>query len=161
MNTDVVLALDTTLSMYCSPSDCALTYCASEKSDAKIKALRAAVTAFYNAMKPAQDELEGQGLRLRYGIVPFSETVSVGNLLRATDASWVNDTWNYDKCTSPSSKSLTQTLHDFSRRSPWDRVLAPSGPAGMDASRNGRPSRRSMPTRALRRHQTPMIWTLA
>ena len=122
VNTDVVLALDTTLSMNCSPSDGALTYCASEKSDAKIKALRAAVTAFYNALKPAQDELESQGLRLRYGIVPFSETVSVGNLLRATDTSWVNDTWQYDKCTSPNNKSLTQQCTAFQKVSVGPRT---------------------------------------
>ena len=122
VNTDVVLALDTTLSMNCSPSDGALTYCASEKSDAKIKALRAAVTAFYNALKPAQDELESQGLRLRYGIVPFSETVSVGNLLRATDTSWVNDTWKYDKCTAPNNKSLTQQCTTFQKVSVGPRT---------------------------------------
>jgi hypothetical protein len=124
VNTDIVLALDTTLSMNCSPGDSASTYCASEKGDAKIKALRAAVTAFYNAVKPAQDELEGQGLRLRYGIVPFSETVSVGNLLRATDTSWVNDTWSYDKCTSPSGKSITQSCSTYSKVSVGPRTSA-------------------------------------
>lgn len=105
VNTDVVLVLDTTLSMNCLPSEAGSTYCGTEKSGAKIQALRAAVTAFYNALKPAQDELESQGLRLRYGIVPFSETVNVGQLLRSTDASWVNDTWTYRKCTTPNNRS--------------------------------------------------------
>jgi Flp pilus assembly protein TadG len=124
VNTDVVLALDTTLSMNCLPSESATAYCSTEKSGSKIQALRAAVTAFYNALKPAQDELESQGLRLRYGIVPFSETVSVGKLLRATDTSWVNDTWKYDKCTVPSSKSITTQCTTFVKQSVGPRTAA-------------------------------------
>jgi Flp pilus assembly protein TadG len=103
VNTDVVLVLDNTLSMNCLPTDGALTYCPSEKSGAKIQALRAAVTSFYNALKPAQNTLESQGLRLRYGIVPYSMTVNAGNLLRSTNASWVNATSLYRNCTSPNS----------------------------------------------------------
>lgn len=105
VNTDVVLVLDTTLSMNCLPTESGTTYCPTEKSGSKIQALRAAVTAFYNSLKPAQNELESQGLRLRYGIVPFSETVSAGNLLRSTNTSWVNDTWAYRKCTNPNNRS--------------------------------------------------------
>jgi Flp pilus assembly protein TadG len=102
VNTDIMLVLDTTLSMNCSPSDPGLTtLCTSEKSDAKIKALRAAVTSFYNALKPAQTTLEGQGLRLRYGIVPYASTVNVGALL--TPNGWVNTTSNYRNCTTRSS----------------------------------------------------------
>ena len=108
VNTDVVLVLDTTLSMNCLPSDPSNCYSTSEKGGAKIQALRSAVTAFYNALKPAQDELESQGLRLRYGIVPFSETVNVGQLLRSTDSTWVNSTASYRACSNPSPRGSFQ-----------------------------------------------------
>ena len=101
VNTDVMLVLDTTGSMNCLPSESATASCPTEKSGAKIQALRAAVTAFYNALKPAQDELESQGLRLRYGVVPFSSNVNVGQLLMSTDPNWINATSNYRKCSSP------------------------------------------------------------
>lgn len=109
VNTDVMFVLDNTLSMNCLPSESGSTYCPSEKSGSKIQALRAAITAFYNALKPAQDELESQGLRLRYGIVPFSETVSVGQLLRSTDPTWVNSTWSYRSCSNPNPHTNFQT----------------------------------------------------
>ena len=103
VNTDVMLVLDTTLSMNCLPSESATTLCTSEKSGSKIQALRSAVTAFYNALKPAQTQLESQGLRLRYGIVPYSSTVNAGALLQPNG--WVNLTSNYRNCTTRSSGS--------------------------------------------------------
>lgn len=98
VNTDVVLVLDTTGSMNCLPSDSASANCPSEKSGSKISALRAAVSSFYTALKPAQTTLEGQGLRLRYGIVPYSSTVNVGKLLVATNPAWVNQSSDYRGC---------------------------------------------------------------
>lgn len=37
--------------------------------------------ALYDELAPVQQQLESQGLRLRYGIVPYSSTVNVGRLL--------------------------------------------------------------------------------
>ncbi|WP_185829291.1 TadE/TadG family type IV pilus assembly protein [Sphingomonas ginkgonis] len=125
VNTDVMLVLDTTLSMNCLPAESATTYCPSEKSGSKIQALRAAVTSFYNALKPAQDQLAGQGLRLRYGIVPYSLTVNAGNLLRSTNPSWVNTTSSYRKCVTPSGQTCngvgpaSSVTHDSSFWSSW------------------------------------------
>ncbi len=34
----------------------------------------------YSELKPMQDQLESAGMRLRYGVVPFSSTVNVGKL---------------------------------------------------------------------------------
>jgi len=78
VNTDIVLVLDVTGSM------------ASNIDGApKIDALRDAVVALYDELKPVQTQLESQGLRLRYGIVPYSSTVNVGRLLYAKNASYI------------------------------------------------------------------------
>ena len=100
VNTDVELVLDTTGSMNCDPSAAATANCPTEAAGSKIAALRSAVTAFYNALKPAQDQLESQGLRLRYGIVPFSSNVNVGKLLMDTNTAWLNRYGNYRQCAS-------------------------------------------------------------
>lgn len=70
VNTDVMLVLDTTGSMDESLG-----------GTRKIVALREAVMALYDALAPTQAQLEAAGMRLRYGIVPYSSTVNVGALL--------------------------------------------------------------------------------
>ena len=70
VNTDVVLVLDVTGSM-ADPVD----------GEVKIESLKEAVLALYDELEPVQQQLESQGLRLRYGIVPYSSTVNVGRLL--------------------------------------------------------------------------------
>ena len=95
VNTDVVLVLDTTGSMNCLPAESATTSCPTEKSGSKIQALRSAVTSFYNALKPAQTTLESQGLRLRYGIVPYSSNVNAGRDVIAVSPTYMNTVSNY------------------------------------------------------------------
>lgn len=107
VNTDVVLVLDTTGSMNCVPSDGPFVNCPTEKAGSKIGALRQAVGAFYTALKPAQTTLEGQGLRLRYGIVPYSSTVNVGALLMASNPAWVNRWSDYRGCKTFSGATCT------------------------------------------------------
>lgn len=70
VNTDVMLVLDTTGSM-----DETL------NGTRKIASLREAVMALYDALAPTQTQLEAAGMRLRFGIVPYSSTVNVGGLL--------------------------------------------------------------------------------
>jgi hypothetical protein len=70
VNTDVMLVLDTTGSM-----DETL------NGTRKIVALRDAVMALYDALAPTQAQLEAAGMRLRFGVVPYSSTVNVGGLL--------------------------------------------------------------------------------
>lgn len=98
INTDVMLVLDTTLSMNCNPTDSATTYCTTEKSSAKIKALRTGVVEFYKSLVDAQTRLEAAGLRLRYGIVPYSMTVNTGKLVYAKNTSWIRNPVNYQQC---------------------------------------------------------------
>jgi Flp pilus assembly protein TadG len=74
VNTDIMLVLDVTGSM-----DQTL------NGTQKIVALRDAVMALYDELAPIQTQLEANGLRLRYGIVPYSSTVNVGRLLRLDD----------------------------------------------------------------------------
>lgn len=84
VNTDVVLVLDVTGSM-ADPID----------GTPKIDALEDAVLALYDELAPIQTQLATQGLRLRYGIVPYSSTVNVGHLLVAEDPSYVTDSTTY------------------------------------------------------------------
>lgn len=95
VNTDVMLVLDTTLSMNCLPSDDASTYCTSEKTNSKIDALRAGVLQLYDTLKPAQTELASAGLRLRYGIVPYSLTVNAGGLVYTLNNSYIRNPATY------------------------------------------------------------------
>jgi len=93
VNTDVMLVLDNTGSMNCLSSDSASTYCATEKTGSKMSDLRDAVMSLYNTLVPTQTLLASHGLRLRYGIVPYSMTVNVGKLLPASYLK--SDTWDY------------------------------------------------------------------
>lgn len=79
-NTDVMMVLDTTLSMNdANPGD----------SIRRIDALTNAVTSFFDTLEAAKPE----GARIRYGFVPYSQTVNVGTLLRRD---WVQDFGTYD-----------------------------------------------------------------
>lgn len=78
VNTDVMLVLDVTGSMR-DPIN----------GTPKIVSLREAVMALYNTLAPTQVQLEAAGLRLRYGIVPYSSTVNVGRLLYNLDADYL------------------------------------------------------------------------
>lgn len=117
INTDVMLVLDTTLSMNCSPGDAATTYCTSEKSDAKIKALRGGVIEFYKSLRAAQTQLEAAGLQLRYGIVPYAMTVNTGKLLYGKDATWIRNPASYQKCAT--SGCTSPTFGSVNRPSAW------------------------------------------
>jgi hypothetical protein len=88
-NIDIVLVLDTTGSMNCQPSDPATCSSSSEKSGSKIQGIRDAVMALYDQLSSAQTQLAAQGLRLRYGIVPYSSAVNVGKLIYAENPSYM------------------------------------------------------------------------
>ncbi|RYF12918.1 MAG: TadE/TadG family protein [Oxalobacteraceae bacterium] len=78
-NTDVMFVLDTTGSMTdTNPGD----------SASKIAGLRNAVLNFYNTLEQAKIA----GTQVRYGFVPYSNTVNVGLLLRRE---WMVDNWTY------------------------------------------------------------------
>jgi len=78
VNTDIVLVLDVTGSMAESIS-----------GSTKIAALQDAVLALYDELAPTQAQLQAQGLRLRYGVVPYSSTVNVGRLVYGQNAGYM------------------------------------------------------------------------
>jgi Flp pilus assembly protein TadG len=91
VNTDVMLVLDTTGSMDNDVNDLPTT----NDSARKITALRDAVMALYDQLAPTQAQLQAAGMRLRYGVVPYSSSVNVGALIRAANASYLSDSVSY------------------------------------------------------------------
>lgn len=93
-NIDIVLVLDNTGSMADTPSG---TYAGDSDPTSKIYGLRRAVMALYDQLASAQAQLAAQGLRLRYGIVPYSSSVNVGKLIYAENPNYmVTGNWTYD-----------------------------------------------------------------
>ncbi|MBX3561161.1 MAG: TadE/TadG family protein [Sphingomonas sp.] len=84
VNTDVMLVLDVTGSMGNNLS-----------GTQKIVSLRDAVMALYDELAPVQQQLESNGLRLRYGVVPYSTTVHVGPALLEVGAAYLSDSVAY------------------------------------------------------------------
>ena len=95
VNTDIVLVLDVTRSMFCTPEESGLCGRTSEIPESRIVALRDAVTALYEELEPMQAQLESQGLRLRIGVVPFASTVNVGHLLEDVNTNYITDANQY------------------------------------------------------------------
>jgi len=77
-NVDIMLVLDTTGSMLDTLG-----------SQRKIDALKDAVKELYKQLADAQVQLANQGLRMRFGIVPYSGTVNVGKLLWTANQNYV------------------------------------------------------------------------
>jgi Flp pilus assembly protein TadG len=86
-NVDIVLVLDTTGSM--TQNIAGTKDLTDGDSASRMYGLRQAVMALYDELKPAQDQLAAQGLRLRYGIVPYSSTVNVGKLIYAKSPNYI------------------------------------------------------------------------
>lgn len=92
VNTDIMLVLDTTGSMANDINDNYTTAASSQK----IFALRNAVMALYDELSPTQAQLESAGMRLRYGVVPYSSTVNVGNLIRQVNPAYLSNNVDYE-----------------------------------------------------------------
>jgi Flp pilus assembly protein TadG len=84
VNTDVMLVMDVTGSMdeYLSGTR-------------KIVSMRDAVMALYDELAPVQTQLQSNGMRLRYGVVPYSSTVNVGTLIRGVNPAYLADNVEY------------------------------------------------------------------
>jgi Flp pilus assembly protein TadG len=116
VNTDVMLVLDNTLSMNCTPgsnANCSSSY---EVSGSKMAGMRSAVMALYTALGTAQTQLQNAGLRLRYGAVPYSSTVNIGKLIYMSGDSnygflgqpgYFQSTSYYDGCGTKTSQGKT------------------------------------------------------
>jgi Flp pilus assembly protein TadG len=106
VNTDVMLVLDVTGSM-------------DETIDGtrKIVSLRNAVMALYDQLAPIQTQLQSNGLRLRYGAVPYSSTVNVGALVRSVNNNYI----------SPDSEYQTRVAV-YDTPATWTQLGAPGSP---------------------------------
>lgn len=90
-NTDIVLVLDITGSMNWDAAGNNV----NGGSTSRIAALRTAVLALYDTLAPIQTQLESVGLRIRYGIVPYSSGVNVGDAIRAVNPDYLVSSWSY------------------------------------------------------------------
>lgn len=77
-NVDIMLVLDTTGSMLDTLG-----------GQRKIDALKSAVKELYDQLADAQVQLRSQGLRMRFGIVPYSGSVNVGHILWDKNKSYI------------------------------------------------------------------------
>ncbi len=84
VNTDVMLVMDVTGSMD-----------ETINGTKKIVSMRDAVMALYDELAPIQTQLQNNGMRLRYGVVPYSSTVNVGGLIRQMNAAHLTDSAEY------------------------------------------------------------------
>jgi len=89
VNTDVMLVLDNTGSM----SEDTNGVQQNSGPTSKIAGMRTAVMALYDQLAPTQALLASHGLRLRYGVVPYSVAVNVGKLLPTGYIK--SDSWTY------------------------------------------------------------------
>ena len=89
VNTDVMLVLDNTGSMSQDTNGVEQ----NSGSTSKIAGMRTAVMALYDQLAPTQALLASHGLRLRYGVVPYSVAVNVGKLLPTGYIK--SDNWTY------------------------------------------------------------------
>jgi Flp pilus assembly protein TadG len=81
-NSDVMMVLDTTGSMGWNL----------DGTQTRITALRKAMKSFYDTVTAAQS---GTNSRVRYGFVPYSSSVNVGQLIMDRDTRYLVDTWDY------------------------------------------------------------------
>ncbi|MEP1832319.1 MAG: TadE/TadG family type IV pilus assembly protein [Hyphomonas sp.] len=101
-DSDVMMVLDVTGSMACTSamtsSDCTSYINSSGTSetahggDSRIKELRAAMKSFYDTVDSAAS---GSNSRIRFGFVPYSSSVNVGQLIYDENPSWLVDSWAY------------------------------------------------------------------
>ncbi|MFS0736269.1 Tad domain-containing protein [Sphingomonas sp. 1P06PA] len=109
VNTDIMLVLDVTGSMACLPSDDAAT-CSNwvnanpsqvgvttVRAELRMAALKEAVLALYDQLKPVQDRLHqpSVNMRMRYGIVPYSSGINVGAAVYAASPNYIESSWTY------------------------------------------------------------------
>lgn len=78
-NADIMFVLDTTGSMASTNSG---------DTVSRINALKTEVMAFYDTVADAQTD----GSVIRYGVVPYSSNVNIGNILRTANRSWISNT---------------------------------------------------------------------
>lgn len=82
-NSDIVFVVDNTYSMQYLPGSNTF---ASDPEDTRIYALKQAMMSFYDTVEAA---VGGSNARIRYGFVPYANTVNVGDILNDLDSSYL------------------------------------------------------------------------
>jgi Flp pilus assembly protein TadG len=91
VNNDIMLVLDVTGSMNCAAgTGAACTYKSTKQTNSRLELLEDAAGSLYDALAGAQ------GVRIRYGFMPYSMTVNVKSTLTGT---WLRSKSKYHKCT--------------------------------------------------------------
>ncbi len=99
VNNDIMLVLDVTGSMYCAAgTGTSCSFAATEQANSRMSRLKAATGNLYDALAGAT------GVRIRYGIMPYSMTVNPNATL---NAAWLRPTSKYHKCKTAGSLSCT------------------------------------------------------
>ena len=111
-NTDVMFVLDTTGSMSLPIAG---------ETQSKIEVLRNAVTSFYNEL----EHVRPAGSHIRYGFVPYSNTVNVGMLLKRD---WIVDIGRYDSRVPDgySEKPNNPAADTVTSYDPWQKISGSS-----------------------------------
>lgn len=107
-NNDIMLVLDVTGSMKCAPGQGS---CSKMPTNSKIKYLQDGALSLYNAIGTQS------GARTRYGFVPYSQNVNIGNLLSAKDLRDTQTALSYTKSGNSYSYS-TATVTPFNTKLP-------------------------------------------
>lgn len=88
VNNDIMLVLDVTGSMNCTAgTNCS--YQANEQTNSRLSRLRNGAAGLYRALADVE------GVRTRYGIIPYSMTVNVGQHIRALNSSYLRNPADY------------------------------------------------------------------
>ncbi len=110
VNNDIMLVLDVTGSMNCTAgTGTSCTYKATKQTEARLDKLEAAAGSLYEALAGAQ------GVRTRYGFMPYSMTVNVRSTLTST---WLRSQSKYHKCTTTDSEGCKTWGADTANTSP-------------------------------------------
>jgi hypothetical protein len=97
VNTDIMMVFDLSGSMNCLPGVAG--GCASGIAGSKLDALKSAAKSLYTTLEPAQNQLNANSLRLRYGFVNYSSNVNVGAAVYAKNPSYFASKWTYQSRT--------------------------------------------------------------
>jgi len=86
-NTDIMFVLDNTGSM----NDCPDNTSCGGNSSSKIAGLKTAVMNFYNTLQTDVST----GTQVRYGFVPYTSTVNVGNIVYGANSNYITNSFTY------------------------------------------------------------------
>jgi hypothetical protein len=107
VNTDIMMVFDLSGSMNCAPGVAGACGNVSQ-TGSKLEALKSAAKSLYATLEPAQIQLAGNSLRLRYGFVNYSSNVNVGQAVYQDSPSHFVSNWVYQSRTPGTTTTRTE-----------------------------------------------------